>query len=95
MIRLLTPAVTGLMTMGGAVVGAIMELFEMQNGIQATDVLLGLNVLVLTALWQIGREVSGFRATLETKATPSEVRAVVSRAVRDALADHTAAESET
>ena len=83
---MLTPMVKGLVMAGGIAVGGVMELFELQNGIQAVDVLLGLQVLVLTALWQLGREVSGFRAGLLTKATPREVREEVKLAVRDDLA---------
>ncbi len=84
-----------LLMAGGVMVGTVMELFEMQDGIQATDVLLGLQVLVLMALWQVGREVSGFQAALGTKATPQEVRAEVKRAVLDAFADRAAEEQET
>ena len=80
---MLTPMVKGLVMAGGIAVGAVMEVFEMQNGIQAIDVLLGLQILVLTALWQLGREVSGFRAGLATKATPDQVREEVKRAFKD------------
>lgn len=82
----LTPMAKSLLVGGGVAIGALMELFEMQNGIQATDVLLGLQVLVLSALWQLGREVAGFRASLDTKATPGEVREQAKQAVKDALA---------
>ena len=82
----LTPMAKSLLAGGGVTVGVVMEFFEMQNGIQATDVLLGLQVLVLTALWQLGREVAGFRAALDTKATPREVRETVEQAVKDAPA---------
>lgn len=91
----LTPMAKALLAGGGIAIGVVMEFFEVQNGIQATDVLLGLQVLVLTALWQLGREVSGFRAALDTKATPREVRDEVKRAVRDALAGPHTAEQET
>ena len=88
MIRLLdwtvSPMVKGVLTAGGVTVGTVMELFEMQNGIQALDVVLGLQVLMLSAVWVLGREVAGFRAGLETKATPTEVR----EAVKVAFADY-------
>jgi hypothetical protein len=87
--------VKGLVMAGGIAVGGVMELFEMQNGIQAVDVLLGLNVLVLTALWQLGREVSSFQAGLLTKATPREVRDEVKLAVQDALAGPRVAEGDS
>lgn len=80
---MLTPMVKGLVMAGGIAVGAVMEIFEMQNGIQAIDVLLGLQILVLTALWQLGREVSGFQAGLLTKVTQREVCEEVQRAIED------------
>lgn len=83
MIRFVTPMAKALLTAGGVAVGTVMEVFEVQNGIQATDVLLGLQILVLTAVWQLGREMSGFRSELGTKATPREVRAEVERAFED------------
>ena len=77
------PLVKTLLAAGGIAVGAVAEFFEMQDGIQATDVLLALQVLVLAAVWQLGREVSAFGAGLETKATPQEVREAVKLAFND------------
>lgn len=68
---------------GGVAVGAVMEFLEMQNGLQAIDVVLGLQILALSALWVLGREVAEFRVDLKTKATPEEVREVVKVAMTD------------
>ena len=67
-----------LLAAGGMAAGVVAEVFEMQDGIQAIDVLLGLQVLVLGAIWQLGREVSklhGLRADVnENKAAIEELR---------------------
>ncbi len=82
MIRILG-TVQGLLSAGGIAVGIEMGLFEMQNGIQAIDVLLMLQVLVLTSMWHLTRDVAGFRSELKTKATPREVGEAVKRALND------------
>ena len=86
MIRLIgtvPPMVKTLLAGGGVAVGTFMEFVEMQDGIQALDVVLGLQVLLLSAVWVLGREVAAFRAGLETKATPTEVREIVKVALTD------------
>ena len=75
---------------GGVIIGTVMEMFEVRDGIQAMDVLLGLQILVLTAVWQLGREVFACRADIQTKATPREVSEEVGAAVRRAFDDREA-----
>ncbi len=59
---------------GGIIVGLVSGIFEMADGIQALDVLIGLQLLVLTAVWRMGREVATFKSGLSAKPTLEDVR---------------------
>ncbi len=76
--------VTTLIAVGGMLVGAGMAVMQAADGIGATEVLIGLNVLVLGAIWQLGREVSTLRGELKAKASVEDIR----REIREWAVDH-------
>ena len=69
----ITPTAKALVLGGGIAIGVVTDIFEMQNGIQAVDVLLGLQILVLGAVWQLRHEVSAFRGDLKSKPSHEQV----------------------
>ena len=58
---------------GGIVGGVVAAVWQSADGIGATEVLIALNVLVLGAVYQLGREVSTIRGEIKTKASKADV----------------------
>lgn len=68
-----------IVTVFGIIGGLVVAIYDSTDGIGSVEVLIGLNVIVLGAIWQLGREVSMLRGEMKGKASRDDVRHAIAQ----------------